>query len=95
MADDGIELHPWNRGFTWVDRAGPFRRLTASQVTDFDRDGFIVLPNVFSDDELSPLIEAIDRNETATDQFLQTLDHGRISIAEIGAITFTPPPRRA
>ena len=48
-----------------------------------------MLPDVFGDDELDPLIEAIDRNESATDDFLRTLDDGRISIAETGAITFT------
>ena len=89
MVDAALELHPWNRGFTWTDRTGPFRRLTGEQVEQFDRDGFVVLPDVFGDDELDPLIEAIDRNESATDDFLRTLDDGRISIAETGAITFT------
>ena len=89
MVDAALELHPWNRGFTWTDRTGPFRRLTGEQVEHFDRDGFVVLPDVFGDDELDPLIEAIDRNEAATDDFLRTLDDGRISIAESGAITFT------
>jgi len=86
---DHLELHPWNDEFTWVDRTGPFRRLSAEQAAAFDRDGFVVLPDVFGDDELVALIEAIDRNEAATDDFLKTLDDGRISIAETGAITFT------
>ena len=89
MADDRLELHPWNRDFTWADRHGPFRRLSEAQVSSFDRDGFVVLEDVFDDDEMAPLIEAIDRNEAATDQFLQSCDDGRISIAETGAITFT------
>ena len=89
MVDAALELHPWNRDFTWTDRTGPFRRLTGEQVEQFDRDGFVVLPDVFGDDELDPLIEAIDRNESATDDFLRTRDDGRISIAETGAITFT------
>ncbi len=89
MVEDQLELHPWNQGFTWADRAGPFRRLDQAQVAAFDRDGFFVLPDVFDDAELAPLIESIDRNEAATDQFLQSQDEGRISIAETGAITFT------
>ncbi len=89
MAGDALGLHPWNDGFTWSDRTGPFRRLTTDQVADFDRDGYVVLPEVFTDDELAPLIETIDRTEAATDQFLKTLEGGRISIAETGAITFT------
>ena len=89
MVDAALELHPWNCDFTWTDRTGPFRRLTVEQVEQFDRDGFVVLPEVFGDDELDSLIEAIDRNEAATDDFLRTLDGGRVSIAETGAITFT------
>jgi len=89
MAGDALGLHPWNDGFTWSDRTGPFRRLATDQVADFDRDGYVVLPEVFTDDELAPLIETIDRTEAATDQFLKTLEGGRISIAETGAITFT------
>ena len=89
MADERLELHPWNRGFAWDDRSGPFLRLTGEQVASFDRDGFVVLPDVFGDDDLAPLIEAIDRNEAATEEFLRSLDDGRISIAESGAITFT------
>lgn len=86
---DRLELHPWNDEFEWVDRTGPFRRLTSEQVAGFDRDGFVVLPDVFGDDELAPLIEMTDRNEAATEEFLQSLDGGRIAIAETGAITFT------
>jgi ectoine hydroxylase-related dioxygenase (phytanoyl-CoA dioxygenase family) len=89
MVDDALELHAWNHDFEWIDRTGPRRRLTAAQVDAFDRQGFVVLPDVFSNDQLAPLIEAIDRNEAATDRFLQGLDGGRISIAETGAITFT------
>jgi ectoine hydroxylase-related dioxygenase (phytanoyl-CoA dioxygenase family) len=89
MGDGGLERHPWNQRFAWVDRSGPFRRLDAAQVRSFDRDGFVVLPNVFDDDELAPLIDALDRNEAATDEFLRTQHDGRISIAESGAITFT------
>ena len=49
MADQ-FELHPWNGEFSWTDRSGPFRRLTREQVAAFDRDGVVVLPEVFSDD---------------------------------------------
>ena len=89
MATESLEVHPWNDGFEWIDHAGPFRRLTADQAASFDRDGYLVLPEVFTDDELAPLIEALDRNEAGTDAFLRTLDDERVSIAEAGAITFT------
>jgi phytanoyl-CoA hydroxylase len=89
MASDELELHPWNRGFTWTDRTGPFRRLDATDVAAFDHDGFLVLPDVFTDSELAPVIEALDRNEATTDAFLRTRKDERIAIAESGAITFT------
>jgi ectoine hydroxylase-related dioxygenase (phytanoyl-CoA dioxygenase family) len=89
MAVGAIELHPWNRNFAWTDRTAPFRRLDADQVAAFDRDGFLVLPDVFGDDELDPLVEALDRNEAVTDEFLRSRADERIAIAESGAITFT------
>jgi len=95
------ELHPWNRGFEWTDRTGPFRRLSADEVARFDREGFVVLPDVFGADELAPVVEAIDELEAATDAFLASHDDGRVMIAEHGAITFSlfpvlrSPPARA
>lgn len=89
MSDVALERHPWNRDFTWTDHHGPLRRLTADQAAAFDRDGFVVLDAAFSDDELAPLVDALDRNEAHTETHLQTLDDGRIAIAEAGAITFT------
>lgn len=89
MIDGALEMHPWNGGFSWEDHHGPLRVLSDDQIAAFDRDGYVVLPDVFSDDELAPLIEVIDRNEAATDAFLRTRDDERIAIAESGAITFT------
>lgn len=88
-SSDVLPLHPWNNGFEWLDHAGPLRRLTPVQAARFDRDGFLVLSDMFDDDDLDPLIDALDRHEAATESFLRGLDHGRISIAESGAITFT------
>ena len=85
---DAVERHPWNTEFTWVDHTGPFRRITQDQAEQFDRDGFIVLENVFTDDELAPVIAATDEVEARADAFLSGQDGGRFSIAERGAITF-------
>ena len=82
-------LHPWNRGFTWTDRTGPFRQLTAEQVAAFDRDGVVVLDDVFDAAELAPVIEAIDELEATTDAHLAARADGRVMIAEHGAITFS------
>lgn len=84
-----VERHPWNSEFTWVDREGPFRRVTREQADQFNRDGFIVLEGVFSDEELAPVIAATDALEARTDAFLGRMEGGRFSIAEQGAITFS------
>jgi len=82
-------LHPWNHGFTWVDSVGPFRRLSAEQVAQFDRDGYVVVPDVFGPDTLGPLVDEIDGFEVGVEAFLRGEDGERFSIAEAGAITFT------
>ncbi len=84
-----VELHPWNTGFVWTDHCGPFRWLTTEQAEQFDSVGFIVLDDVFTDDELAPVIAATDALEAKTDQFLAKMDGERFSIAERGAITFS------
>ncbi len=94
-ATRSIERHPWNAEFTWADHAGPFRRITQEQADQFDRDGFIVLHDVFSDDELAPVIAATDALEARADEFLAGREDGRFSIAERGAITFALFPVQA
>lgn len=83
-----LALHPWNCDFQWVSRGAP-QHLTAEQVTQFDRDGFVVVPDVFSAAEIADITAEIDGFEVEVDGFLQQLDGERISIAESGAITFT------
>ncbi|MEI7593662.1 MAG: phytanoyl-CoA dioxygenase family protein [Actinomycetes bacterium] len=84
-----LERHPWNRDFTWTNHDGPYRRLTTEQAEQFDTLGYVVLEDVFTDDELEPVIDAIDVLEARTDEFLAMMDGERFSIAERGAITFT------
>ena len=84
-----VRRHPWNTEFTWVDRTGPFRRITPEHAEQFDRDGFIVLDDVFTDAELAPVVADIDALEARTVEFLDQMEGGRISIAEQGAITFS------
>ena len=88
-ATDQIELHRWNDGFTWEDHAGPFRRLTDEQVRRFDEDGFVVVEDLLSPDELARTVAEIDGFEAQTDSRLQSLEGGREAISEAGAITFT------
>ena len=76
-------------GFEWAEHRGPLRRLTPEQVEQFDELGFVVLEEVFTDDELAPVIAATDALDAATDRFLAEREASRFSIAERGAITFS------
>ncbi len=82
-------LHPWNTDFTWSDRPGPFRTLTAAQVAHFDAQGYVVLPSLVDDETLTQVRAETDRFEDEVAGFLDSVDGGRIAIAEAGAITFT------
>ena len=67
----------------------PYRCLTAGQVAQFDRDGYVVVADVFSDVELAEVVPEIDRFEAEVEQFLRRQDGEQFAIAEAGAITFT------
>jgi ectoine hydroxylase-related dioxygenase (phytanoyl-CoA dioxygenase family) len=82
-------LHPWNTGFAWTDRAGPFTTLSPEQVAQFDAQGFVIVPSLVDADTVAQVRAEIDRFEEKTAAFLASLDGGRIAIAEAGAITFT------
>ncbi|HMS88464.1 MAG TPA: phytanoyl-CoA dioxygenase family protein [Acidimicrobiales bacterium] len=84
-----LESHPWSSGFTWTDHAGPSSTLTPEQVAAFDRDGYVVLPDLVPPDLLAEATAAIDGFDAETEAFLATLDGGRLAIAEAGAITFS------
>jgi ectoine hydroxylase-related dioxygenase (phytanoyl-CoA dioxygenase family) len=81
--------HPWNTGFQWQDHAGPFTTITAEQAAAFDRDGFFVIEDVLTADEVRRTLDEIDPVEAKVDAFLQQQQDGRAAIAETGAITFT------
>lgn len=86
---NSVRLHPWNTGFTWDDRTGPFRTLSPAQAVQFDVQGYVVVPDLLDADLVARVRSEIDGFEQKTADFLATLDDGRISIAESGAITFT------
>ena len=84
-----IERHPWNIDFTWRTPGGPFRALDAAQARQFDEHGFVVLEDVIDLQVLAEVREACDRAEARVEEFLQSQESGRMSIAESGAITFS------
>ncbi len=82
-----MDLHPWNAGFSWTDRVGPFTALTAEQVAQFDEQGYVVVPDLVDPGTLAAVRDEIDGYEAEVDGLLQQAG-GRVSIAESGAITF-------
>lgn len=85
----GATPHPWNRHFSWCLPDTDPTTLTPEQKGAFDRDGFVLVADVLSDDALATLIDELDELEANVDQFLAQQDGERFSIAERGAITFT------
>src|SRR5262245_36438594 len=85
----GFKCHPWNREFHWRDRRGAGRRLGAEQIERFDRDGFLVVPDLIEPALLAEVVAETDRWEERVDRALQRLEGGRHTIAESGAITFS------
>ncbi len=82
------ERHPWNTEFEWEDRAGAPTTLRPEQVRRFDEQGFVVVPDLVPPAERAAIESVLDGFEAEADAFLQSVDAGRISIAETGAITF-------
>jgi phytanoyl-CoA hydroxylase len=89
MTEADVRLHPWNRGFAWEPSPPPYRRLTDDQVAAFDRDGFVVVEDVFDAATVAEVVGETDRFEAGVEAYLADLEDQRISIAEAGAITFT------
>jgi ectoine hydroxylase-related dioxygenase (phytanoyl-CoA dioxygenase family) len=82
-------IHPWNRDFTFSLPDGPTTLLTAEQRAQFERDGFVVVPDIATAGELAPLVAELDELEAKTDRWLRKQDGERMDIAEADAITFT------
>jgi ectoine hydroxylase-related dioxygenase (phytanoyl-CoA dioxygenase family) len=86
---EGAVPHPWNDGFRWELPAHEPRTLSADQKDAFDRDGFVVVPDVVEPEVLGPLVAELDALEAKVESFLAQQDGERVDIAEAGAITFT------
>ncbi|CAN5549915.1 hypothetical protein BH10ACT1_BH10ACT1_12790 [soil metagenome] len=83
-----VERHPWNLGFDWADRTAAPTMLTADQVRSYDEQGFVVVPDLVDAATLAEVVADVDGYEAEIDALLRTQEHGRVSIAEAGAITF-------
>jgi ectoine hydroxylase-related dioxygenase (phytanoyl-CoA dioxygenase family) len=63
--------------------------LTVDQAEQFDEQGWFVLEDAFTADEMDRIAAAIDPFEQKVEAYLRGLDGGRMFIAKADAITFT------
>ena len=85
----GATRHPWSHRFTWSLPVTTPTTITERERATFDRDGFLVLPDLLDGPTVSALLAELDELELEMDRVLAAQDDGRIYIAESGAITFT------
>ncbi|VAV99164.1 hypothetical protein MNBD_ALPHA06-1593 [hydrothermal vent metagenome] len=61
-----MQLHPWNKDFTWVDRPDTgLQYLSRKQLAQFNGQGFVVLPQVINNQTRQNLLAEIDPIEQA------------------------------
>jgi len=84
------ERHPRNTQFEWRQPGPPFRRMSAAQVRAYGDDGYLLMRDAFSVQEIADVVAAIDPLEAQTEAFLRTRENGTFGIARAGEITFRP-----
>ena len=84
------EPHPWNDGFIWRDRDGPFTTVTPAQARDYDELGYFVFEHAFTATELRAIDAAIEPGESLVRDFLASRPDGRFSVAGIDTQTVAP-----
>jgi len=85
-----MKRHARNTDFQWRMPQGPRRLLSAAQAGAYDRDGAIVLEDVFDAAACERLRAALDPLAAETDAFLRSRDDGRFLIGRAGEISFSP-----
>jgi phytanoyl-CoA hydroxylase len=85
----GATPHPWNRTFTWDLPDATPTAISATERAAFERDGFLVRPELIDRATLTSLRAELDDLEAEVDRLLAEQPDGRLHIAEAGAITFT------
>ncbi|HEY7946263.1 MAG TPA: phytanoyl-CoA dioxygenase family protein [Acidimicrobiales bacterium] len=85
-----LDRHPWNHGFVAGVPETPATTVSENDRQAFVRDGYLVVQNVLEPGLLAELTGELDAVEAGVDQFLGTQEGGRFTIAEQGAITFSP-----
>ena len=80
--------HPWNKSFEWQNHSATSGVLSQDQINQFDHDGYVVVNDIFSEDELRDLVAITDAADADAVAVLAAQPNERIAISEKGAITF-------
>ena len=70
-----IDLHEKNKNFAWQPKKPPFSFLSEAQVQQYDEQGFFLLQDAFSQEEINQVLNEIDPfEEKVTDDLRQYED---------------------
>ncbi len=84
-----MNSHPWNKSFVWQNHTATSGELTQTQIDQFDSDGYVIVNDIFTPNELKELVEITDAAQAEAAAFLAAQPNEQIAISEIGAITFS------
>ena len=84
-----VKLHENNTGFEWSMPAGPYDFLSPEQIKSFDENGYAVVEDAFTSEEVEKVLEKIDPFEFNVTEALKGLDGGKFFISRAEEITFT------
>ncbi len=81
--------HPRSRDFTWRDApSAGARRLRAAQIRQFNEDGFFILHDAFTPEEIATVTQAIDPLEAKQDE-MERAKAGARRLAFLDNMSFT------
>jgi len=83
-----MNSHPWNKSFVWQNHTATSGELTKTQIDQFDSDGYVIVNDIFTSDEIKELVAITDEAQADAATFLAAQPNERIAISEVGAITF-------
>jgi ectoine hydroxylase-related dioxygenase (phytanoyl-CoA dioxygenase family) len=83
--------HPWNESFAWQrPERDDYLLVTAEQADAFHERGFALIEDVLDAATIDEVTTTLDERAGATEAFLRQMPDERLSIAEVGAIVFSP-----
>ena len=83
-----MKKHELNDGFDWQERKKPFRLISEEQASQYNRDGFFVLEDVFDERTIDALLAELDPLEEAAAEYQRKHLKGKASISRADEITF-------